>query len=170
MVVSLEGQNLESFVTFSPELHQAEHSTNVRASRKRSYGDVILESVMPEREKGANSQYDFTGRLSIELYDKWPPLASNYELQEDWFGDISLVIHSDTVDPKCFLTFSSTLNSARNRRHLYTHKNGDTIGQDNMGEGPTAQTHAGALKRKSSLDYDEYELRRSKRLSRKTQA
>jgi hypothetical protein len=179
MVVSLEGQDLESFVTFSPKIHQVEHSTNIRASRKLSYGDVIFESVMPERVRGASSQYGFKGRFSIELYDRWPPLASNYEVREDWFGDISLVVHSDIVDPKCFLAFSSTPYSAGHKCLLPTHCKRDTnipektypAGTSSVGGNQPLNSHAGSLKRESSYVHeDQYELRRSKRLSQKTQA
>ncbi|OKP09487.1 hypothetical protein PENSUB_5165 [Penicillium subrubescens] len=112
VVVPMEGKDPKCFLTFSPKARQDDHGTNVRASRKRADGIVILESVVPEREKGANWRYGFTGQVSVEIYKRWPPLASDYEEREVFFGSIALIIHSDGVDPKCFLTFSQGLSSA----------------------------------------------------------
>lgn len=185
VVVSWEGEELKSFLTFSPEIRQVDNGTNTRASRKRSDGDLIFESVVPDREKGANCRHGFTGQFSIELYDRWPPLASDYEVREEWFGSIALTIHSDGVDPKCFLTFSSTPSTAGHKPHLPTHSNGvhelsltgDTIIQENAGPAGTSVgknlplgSHMGSLKRESSHDDDQYKLRRSERLSRKARA
>lgn len=111
VVVPLEGEDPKSFLAFSPRVRQDDHDTNIRASRERSNGIVMIESGVSERKKGANWRHSFTGRFSIELYKSWPPLASNYEERTDWFGIIALSIHSDGVDPKCFLAFDSASSS-----------------------------------------------------------
>jgi hypothetical protein len=127
VVVPLEGGHPESFLTFSTKVRQDDHGTYIRASQERSNGIVIFESGVPEREKGANWRYSFTGRLSIELHKRWPPLASNYEEREDWFGNIALNIHSDGVDPKCFLTFAPALASAGHNPHLPAPAPGNSV-------------------------------------------
>jgi hypothetical protein len=127
VVVPLEGGHPESFLTFSTKVRQDDHGTYIHASQERSNGIVIFESDVPEREKGANWRYSFTGRLSIELHKRWPPLASNYEEREDWFGNIALNIHSDGVDPKCFLTFAPALASAGHNPHLPAPAPGNSV-------------------------------------------
>jgi hypothetical protein len=117
VVVPMEGEDPKCFLTFSPKVRQDDHGTNVRASRKQADGIVIFESVVPEREKGANWRHDFTSQISVELYNRWPPLASYYEEREVFFGSIVLSFHSDGVDPKCFLSFSSGLSSADRKPH-----------------------------------------------------
>lgn len=81
-------------------------------------GIVISESGVPEQEKGANWRHSFTGRLSIELHNRCPPLSSNYEERTGWFGIIALSIHSDGVGPKCFLAFDSASSSVDHNPHL----------------------------------------------------
>lgn len=54
VVVALEGEDPKFLLTFLPKVRQDGHGTNVRASRNRSDGIVIFESVVPERKKGAN--------------------------------------------------------------------------------------------------------------------
>lgn len=127
VVVPLEGEVSKTFLTFSTQGRQDDHGTNIRASRGRSNGIVIFESGVPERENGANWRHGFTGLLSIELHKRWPPLASNYEEREDWFGNIALNIHSDGVDPKCFLTFAPALVSAGHNPHLPAPAPGNSV-------------------------------------------
>jgi hypothetical protein len=184
VVVPLEGEDPKSFLTFSPKVRQDDHGTNVRASPKRSDGIVIFESVVPERQKGANWRHGFTGRISIELYKRWPPLASDYEEREDWFGSIALSIHSDGADPKCFLTFASALSSADHNPHSPAPGNGvrapsmtsDTITQETTDQAGTSDGKNlpyGLLavpltKRKLSHADGVYsELRRSERLAKR---
>jgi hypothetical protein len=68
VVVPIEGEDPKCFLTFFPKAHQDDHGTNVRASRTRADGIVILESVLPEWEKGANWRHGFTSQVSVELY------------------------------------------------------------------------------------------------------
>lgn len=77
---------------------------------------MIFESTGTQREQGAKWRHGFTGRIYIELYKNWPFLASDYEERKEFFGSVVLNFHSDTVDSKVFLTFS-TLSSAEHSPH-----------------------------------------------------
>lgn len=182
VVVRSERVDPKFFLTFSPKVLQHDHGTNVRASRKESEGIVIFESVPPEWKKGANWRHDFTGRISIELYKRWPPLASDYEEREDRFGSIVLNIHSDGVDPKCFLTFSSGRPSAGHKPHSPAPDNDvrepsmttDVISQETVYQAGTSigknlprSSHAGSVKRKLPHDGVQSGLRRSERLGKR---
>jgi hypothetical protein len=182
LVVPLQGKDPKFFLTFSPKDYQDDHGTNVRVSRKRSDRIVIFKSIVPERKKGTNWRHGFTGRISIELYKRWPPLASDYEEREDLFGSVVLSIHSDGVDPKCFLTFSSGLSSVDRKPHSPASGNDvrepsmttDTISRETIDQAGTSvrknlplSSHARPLKRKLSHDGIQ-ELRRSERLARKS--
>jgi hypothetical protein len=127
VVVPLQGEDSKSFLAFSTKVRSDDHSTNIRASQERSNGIVIFESGVPEQGKGANWRHSFTGRLSIEIHETWPPLASNYEEREVWFGNIAMNLHSDGVDPKCFLTFAPALSSAAHNPHLPAPAPGDSV-------------------------------------------
>jgi hypothetical protein len=182
IVVLSEREDPKFFLTFSPKVLQDDHGTNVRASRKRSDGIVIFESVLPEWKKGANWRHDFTGRISIELYKRWPPLASDYEERGDHFGSIVLSVHSGGVDPKCFLSFSSGVSLADHKPHSLELGNGvrepsmtsDTISQETVDQASTSvgknlprSSYAGSVKRKPSHDGIQSELRRSERLAKR---
>lgn len=180
MVASLEGKSPRFFVIFSPRVHQNDHGTHVCASRKQSEGIVIIESAGPQRKKGANWWHDFTGRVSIELYRRWPPLASDYEERED-FGHVVLSVHSDNADPKFFLSFSSELSSANHNPHSHTPSKGasalsiagDTITQEpteragTSGDNLPLNSHVECVKRKFFSDGFQFQPRRSKRLAKK---
>lgn len=183
VVVPLEGEDPKFFLTFSPKARQDDQGTSVRASRKRSDGIVICESVVPEREKGANWRYGFTGRISIELYKRWPPLASDYEERQDFFGSVALSIHSDGADPKCFLAFSSGQSSADCEPQSSAPGNAisepsmisdaivqettDKVGTPAGKDLPRSSHNAGSVKRKLSQDGIRSELRRSERLTKR---
>ena len=182
VILPLDREDTKSFLSFSPKFLRDDHGANVRASRKRSNGIVIFESVMPEWKKRANWRHDFTGRISIELYKRWPPLASDYEEREDFFGSIVLSIHSEGVDPKCFFTFSSGLSSADHNPHSPAADNGvreplmttNTISLETVDHAGTSvgknlprSSHAGSVKRKQSHDGIQSELRRSERLAKR---
>ncbi|KAI2791733.1 hypothetical protein POX_c04609 [Penicillium oxalicum] len=180
-VISLEGKSPRFFVTFSPRVHQNDYGTQVRASRKQSEGIVIIESAGPQRKKGANWWHGFTGRVSIELYRRWPPLASDYEEREDFFGPVVLSVHSDNVDPKFFLSFSSGLSSADHNPHSPAPGQGvsapsmasDTITQETTEQAGTSvdnlplSSHVACVKRKFLSDGFQFQPRRSKRLAKK---
>jgi hypothetical protein len=162
----LGGEDPKFFLTFSPKVRQDDHSSKVRASRIRSDGIVIFESAVPEWKKGADWRHDFAGRISIELYKRWPPLASDYEEREDFFGSVVLSFHSDGVDPKCFLTFSSGLSSADRKPHSPASDDVrelsmtiDTISREtidqagiSVGKSILRGSHAGSVKRTISHD------------------
>lgn len=115
VVVHLEGEIQVHFSRSPPKTH----GNHVRASRKRSDGILIFESVGAQREQGANWRHGFTGRIHIELYKAWLFLASDYEERKEFFGRIVLNFHSDTVDPKVFLTFSALFQPSINH-HTFT--------------------------------------------------
>jgi hypothetical protein len=186
VVNSLEREDSKSFLTFSTEVRQDDHGPNIRASQELSNGIVIFESGAPERKKGVNWRHSFTGRLSIELHKRWPPLASNYEERGDWFGTIALNIHSDGVDPKCFLTFASALSSEGHNPHSSAPAPSDnvpahlTISKTVTGErtdqtftadakDPPCSPIAVPLTKRSFSHADDvyFEPRRSKRLARR---
>lgn len=166
VVVRLERENPSVFLTFSPKDPQDNHGTNVRASGKRSDGILIFESAGAQREQGANWRRGFTGRIYIELYKSWPFLASDYEARKDFLGSVVLNFHSDTVDPKVFLTFSSALSSAEHSPHSPAPGNSvrapsmisDTITEEVTEQAGASEDNlplnspAGCLKRKFSYD------------------
>lgn len=176
VVVRLEGENPSAFLAFSPEDPQGNH---VRASRQRSDGILIFESVGAQREQGANWRHGFRGRIHIELYKDWPFLASDYEERQEFFGSVVLNFHSDTVDPKVFLTCSA-LSSAEHSPHSPARSNSvrapsvtsDTITLEVTEKAGFSEeklplsSSAGCLKRKLLYD-DQTEPRRSARLAQK---
>lgn len=182
VVVRLDGENPSVFLTFSPLGPQDNHGVNLHASRKRSDGIVIFESTGAQREQGAKWRHGFTGKIYIELYKNWPFLASDYEERKEFFGSVVLNFHSDTVDSKVFLTFS-TLSSAERSAHSPATGNSlraprmtsDTIIQEVMEKEkdgyskrkPPLDSSAGCLKRKLSNDGYQSEPRRSARLAQK---
>ncbi|GLI74854.1 hypothetical protein PoHVEF18_003102 [Penicillium ochrochloron] len=184
VVVSSEGEDPKCFLTFSPKARQDDHGTNFRASRKKADGIVIFESVVPQRERGANWRHDFTGQVSVELYKRWPPLASDYEKQEVFFGSITLFIHSDGVDPKCFVTFSSGLSSADRKTHSPAGNvirepsmTTDTFSRETADQADTSvgknlqlSPHARSLKRQLPHDGIQSEPRQSERLAKTARA
>ena len=117
MVVPPKGENPSFFLTFSPKVLRDVRGANVPASGKQADGIVVFESLVPEWIKGVNGRHSFKGRLSIELYKRWPPLASSYEEREEFFGSVALSIHLHGVDPKCFITFSSEQSTANCKLH-----------------------------------------------------
>lgn len=142
---------------------------------------MIIESVVLEWKKGANWEYGFTGRISIELYERWPPLALDYKEREDFFRSVFLSFHLDRVDLKCFLTFPSGLSLADHNPHSPTPSNSvhkasmtsGTITQETThpagtfdGKNILRTSHTGSVKRKLSHDSFQSELRRSERLAR----
>lgn len=72
---------------------------------------MLFESAGP-REMGAEWRRSFTGRISIEIYKRQPSLVSDYEEREDFIESFVLSFHSDRVDPKFLLAFSSALSPA----------------------------------------------------------
>ncbi|KAJ6187060.1 hypothetical protein N7519_001968 [Penicillium mononematosum] len=180
-VLHLREEEPKCFLSFSHKVLQDDRSANVH--EKRSDGIAIIESVVPEWKKGANWRHGFTGRISIELYKRWHPLASDYEEREDFFGSVVLSIHSEGADPKCFLCLSSGQSSADCEPHSPAPGNGvsrpsmtsDTIAQkstDSVGtfigkNQPCSFPDVGPVKRKSSHDSIRSELRRSERLTKR---
>jgi hypothetical protein len=73
---------------------------------------VIIESAVPECQMGTNGRHDFVGRVSIERHKTWPPSNSGHEDGEEFFGRAVLSTHSDSADPRCFLTFAFEQSSA----------------------------------------------------------
>lgn len=195
-LVPLKAEDPKCFLTFSPEVLQGDHGTNVHASGKWSDGIVIIESAVPEWKKGANWRHDFIGRVSIELYKAWPPSDSDYEEREDFFGSVVLSIHSDRADPKCFLTCSSEHSSANRKLHSPASGPGkdsqawgiddapapsmtsDIITQETADQGSTSAGKnlprsfhdTGSVKRKLSHDGLHSGLRRSKRLTQRARS
>jgi hypothetical protein len=99
-----------------------------------------------------------------------------------FLGSIVLSFHSDGVDPKCFLSFSSGLSSADRKPHSPGSGNNvrepsmttDTFSRETIDQADTSvgknlplSSHARSLKRQLSHDGIQSKLRRSERLARR---
>lgn len=118
MLAPLKGADQKCFLTFSPEKNQVYHSTTALKCGKGPHGVAIIESAVPEWQRGTNRRHEFVGRFFIELFLTWPPSHSEYEDREDFFGRVVVSTHSNGADPKCFLTFSSEQSIADRTLHL----------------------------------------------------
>lgn len=174
VVLSLEEEDPTVFVTFSPRRPRQIHGNISRTSRKVPDGMLIFEWAKPPQQKGANWRYDLTGEIAIEIYSRWPPLASNYEKQRSFFGDITLNYHSDTEDPRFFLASSSAL--SKTYLNPYTpaliqgigpYSGAYSIASDTTALGGPASSGTGRLKRNFVPDSDQADPRGSNKWAKK---
>lgn len=116
VIICSDGPKSKCFFTFSSKQAPGDcllpsSSFGCNESKKTHDGAVTIRIAIPELQSNPRGNYrrhEFLGRVSLRLHASGLRLSSKgCEKRDEIIGRGVVVIHSDSPDPRCFLTFSA---------------------------------------------------------------